>query len=279
MSSGRWAGNARFCSRPRIMLPKHLPAQQPLRCSSRGARPRKCRTHVRRPAACGSSRAGVWLARCSPTARWPALAWSTHASLCWGGDWRCCRPPPSPPWRACCHSLPLLHRGTCESPTTPFCISSAAVALQACAVICQPSSVLLGSCGHHPFSSGSAILAMCALWFTHGSPFRSGALRKGRVRPAAARLAAHAAMRGGAVVALLGRLATVAEAVELARATGLTLDDIMYRVRPSARPLRPRSISTRTTACRIKNSQKKRHPHTRYVTLSPDSVCCPEESA
>lgn len=96
-----------------------------------------------------------------------------------------------------------------------------------------------------------------------------GAVRKRRVRPAAARLAAHAAMRGGAVVALLGRLATVAEAVELARATGLTLDDIMYRVHPSARPLRPTSISTCTTACRITNTQNNTEQTASIQAASP----------
>lgn len=43
------------------------------------------------------------------------------------------------------------------------------------------------------------------------------------------RLAAYSATRAATVFALLGRMSILAESVELARATGLTLADVLYR--------------------------------------------------
>lgn len=44
----------------------------------------------------------------------------------------------------------------------------------------------------------------------------------------AMRLAAYSATRAAAVFALLGRMSILAESVELARATGLTLANVLY---------------------------------------------------
>ena len=50
----------------------------------------------------------------------------------------------------------------------------------------------------------------------------------------AMRLAAYSATRAAAVFALLGRMSILAESVELARATGLTLANVLYNAQVSS---------------------------------------------